>query len=291
MKRKLSQNELRSTQDVVQFVNSSFEYLKTARPTAVNISEAATRFFQLTNTLASKETDPVTLGTMIYNKLSQLLEDDISTNYKIGQYGSEHIMKHCNSNEIVILTHCNTGSLASAGYGTALGVIRSLHANGKLKHAYCTETRPYNQGSRLTAYEFVCENIPSTLICDSMCGCLMKVRGISAVVVGADRVVTNGDTANKIGTYQLAVIANYHNVPFYVAAPFTTIDFTLARGSDIIIEERNQQEMMYFAGKQIAPEGITCWNPSFDITPAELITGGIITERGVFRPQELIVFK
>lgn len=283
-------SEFQSTHEVVKFVNDSFEYLKTARPTAVNIFEAAARFSKLMITLAAKESDPLTLCNIIYNELSQLLQDDIDTNRKIGHYGADHILSNCNDKEVVLLTHCNTGSLASAGYGTALGVIRALHEKGKLQHVYCTETRPYNQGSRLTAYELVYEQIPSTLICDSMCACLMKEKGVAAVVVGADRVVANGDTANKIGTYQLAVVANYHNVPFYVASPFTTIDFTLECGSNIVIEERNQQEMTHFAGKRIAAEGIACWNPAFDVTPAELITGGIITERGVFRPKELKQF-
>ena len=268
------------------FINDSFSYLKTARPTAVNISEAATRFMKHITELSQNELDTKKFTDTLYNQLSQMLEDDVATNRKIGIHGAESILANSTGDQVTILTHCNTGSLATGGYGTALGVIRALSENGKLSHAYCTETRPYNQGSRLTAYELVHEKIPATLICDSMCACLMKEKGISAIVVGADRVVANGDTANKIGTYQLAVLAQYHKVPFYVAAPFTTIDFELSSGSQIVIEERKKQEMIYFGNKMIAPDGIDCWNPAFDVTPAELITG-IITENGVYKPNEL----
>lgn len=190
-------------------------------------------------------------------------------------------------------------SLATAGYGTALGVIRSLHANGSLKRAFCTETRPYNQGSRLTAFELVHDQIPATLITDSMASALLHLKGpserIAAIVVGADRVAANGDTANKIGTYQLAITARYHGVKFLVAAPRTTIDLQTASGADITIEERPGKEMTMVKGPafdgidfnpanvhavSIAAKGIDVWNPSFDVTPAELIDG-IVTELGV----------
>jgi methylthioribose-1-phosphate isomerase len=157
---------------------------------------------------------------------------------------------------------------------------------GKLERAYCTETRPYNQGARLTAWELVQEKINGTLICDGMVAALMQQGRVDAVVVGADRVVANGDTANKIGTYQIAVIAKYHNVPFYVASPFSTIDMTMSDGSLIPIEERPHNEMKYVAGILLAPEEINCWNPAFDVTPASLITG-IITENGVYPPNQL----
>lgn len=189
--------------------------------------------------------------------------------------------------------------MATAGYGTALGVIRSLHANGTLKRAYCTETRPYNQGSRLTAYELVHDNIPATLVTDSMASALLQLKGpsegIAAIVVGADRVAANGDTANKIGTYQLAITARHHGVNFLVAAPRTTIDLDTASGADIVIEERVGKEMTTIKGPRfdgvdldcsqveivsIAAEGIDVWNPAFDVTPAELIDG-IVTEVGV----------
>ena len=286
----LKKKQFASLSDLSLFVNDSFAYLQSARPTAVNITEAAERFSKLLKDLAEKDTDPEQASRIIYNSLYKMLQEDINTNNNIGRNGAQHILEQHtgDTRETTILTHCNTGSLACAGYGTALGVIRGLREKGCLKHVYCTETRPYNQGSRLTAYELVTEGIPSTLICDSMVACLMRERQVTAVVVGADRVVANGDTANKIGTYQLAVVANYHGIPFYVAAPFTTIDFSISSGSQIVIEERKKEEMTYFAGKRIAPEGIDCWNPAFDVTPGELITGGIITERGVFSPNDLI---
>ena len=286
----LKKKQFASLSDLSLFVNDSFAYLQSARPTAVNITEAAERFSKLLKDLAEKDTDPEQASRIIYNSLYEMLQEDINTNTNIGRNGAQRILERHTGDirEATILTHCNTGSLACAGYGTALGVIRGLREQGCLKHVYCTETRPYNQGSRLTAYELVTEGIPGTLICDSMVACLMKERQVTAVVVGADRVVANGDTANKIGTYQLAVVANYHGIPFYVAAPFTTIDFSISSGSQIIIEERKKEEMTYFAGKRIAPEGIDCWNPAFDVTPGELITGGIITERGVFSPNDLI---
>jgi methylthioribose-1-phosphate isomerase len=191
---------------------------------------------------------------------------------------------------LVYLVCCELGtdlfsSLATAGYGTALGVIRSLHANGQLKHAFCTETRPYNQGSRLTAFELVHDKIPATLITDSMASALLKLKGqsehIAAIVVGADRVAANGDTANKIGTYQLAVTAKFHGVKFLVAAPRTTIDIHTPSGDAIAIEERPGHELT----NGMAAEGINVWNPAFDVTPAELIDG-IITENGVIEKKD-----
>jgi len=188
-----------------------------------------------------------------------MLEEDISTNRSIGNYGAQQIIENSSNKSdkpcIRILTHCNTGSLATAGYGTALGVVRSLMEMNVLDHCFCTETRPYNQGSRLTAYELVYEKIPSTLICDDMVGLLLAKKNVSAIVVGADRVVSNGDTANKIGTYQLAVLAKYHSVPFYVAVPTTSIDFTKKTGAEIVIEERPSNEMTHLKDIRIAAEG------------------------------------
>ncbi len=201
--------------------------------------------------------------------------------------------------KISVLTHCNTGSLATSGHGTALGIIRSLHSRDLLQHAFCTETRPYNQGSRLTSFELVFEGIPSTLITDSMAGALFALqkeqRNIAAVIVGADRVVRNGDTANKIGTYSLAVLARYHNVKFVVAAPTTSIDLETETGGEIKIEERKREEMTQISGPVVRPDGsidasqkarvaiadqqIAVWNPAFDVTPHELIDA-IVTEKG-----------
>lgn len=271
-------------------IKSKFEYLKTARPTAVNIAEAAERFINCTTgLLANRSSDMTTkeICTILVRKMEAMLSDDLATNQLIGKYGAEHILKNSLTDKVTILTHCNTGSLATGGYGTALGVVRSLNETGKLEHVYCTETRPYNQGARLTAYEIVHDHLPGTLVCDSMGAILVKERRVSAVVVGADRIVSNGDTANKIGTYQLAIVAKFHSIPFYVAAPISTIDFNLQSGDQITIEERPHSEMVCVNGRRIAAEGIGVWNPAFDVTPAELITGGIITEKGVYKVTNL----
>ncbi|XP_076044312.1 methylthioribose-1-phosphate isomerase [Oratosquilla oratoria] len=267
-------------------VEDKLTYLVTARPTAVNMQKAAD---ELKNVSAKLLKEGMTLEDMkdrIIKWCEQMLIDDVETNKNIGKFGANAILTNANG-KVNILTHCNTGSLATAGYGTALGVIRSLHAMNKLEHVYCTETRPYNQGARLTAYELVHDSLPATLICDSMAGALMKSRSIDAVVVGADRVSRNGDTANKIGTYQLAVLASHHGVSFYICAPTTSIDFNLESGEDIPIEERPPLEMTCIGGTQIAAPGIRCWNPAFDVTPNNLITG-IVTEKGVFPPAELV---
>ena len=182
-----------------------------------------------------------------------------------------------------ILTHCNAGALATFGYGTALGVIRAAHAAGKRIHVYADETRPVLQGARLTVWELMREGIPCTLIADSMAGSLMQRGGIDLVIVGADRIAANGDTANKIGTYALAILAKAHEIPFYVAAPLSTIDPLLKDGSAIPIEERNTDEITHFGGVRTAPEGAVVWNPAFDVTPNGLITA-MISETGVIRP-------
>jgi len=272
-----------------QEVEGKLNYLVSARPTAVNMKLAADELISLVNALDKDETvSAEQMKAKFLCAIETMLEKDIADNHAIGDAGAKAILSHCSGDSMVrILTHCNTGSLATAGYGTALGVIRSLHSLGRLEHVYCTETRPYNQGARLTAYELVHDKIPATLVCDSMVSALMRARNITAVVVGADRVATNGDTANKIGTYQIAVVAKYHGVLFYVAAPFTSIDFTIPSGEHIVIEERPEHEMSHVADHRIAAPGINCWNPAFDVTPASLITG-IITERGVFSPSELV---
>ncbi|KAG8547318.1 hypothetical protein GDO81_028546 [Engystomops pustulosus] len=264
------------------------ERLVGARPTAVNMKRAADEL----NAFLSREAEKpgVTVQELtdrVVQWAESLLEKDVRDNRLIGDLGAQHILQTTNAPAgVVILTHCNTGSLATAGYGTALGVVRSLQALGRLSHVFCTETRPYNQGSRLTAYELVYEKIPATLITDSMAAVTMRERQVSAVVVGADRVVANGDTANKVGTYQLAVLAKHHGIPFYVAAPSTSCDLSLPTGGSIVIEERPSQELTDINGVRVAAPGIGVWNPAFDVTPHELITG-IITEHGVFRPEEL----
>lgn len=284
-----------SINEIIQFINKSMNYLVTARPTAVNISDAAEKLERFLEDLKSKVSDVGKFKTCVLHEMESMLDKDIATNKSIGQCGANDILKRWSRKNgdsgVKVLTHCNTGSLATAGYGTALGVVRKLNELGKLEQCFCTETRPYNQGSRLTAFELVYENIPSTLICDSMVACLMSKNIFGAVVVGADRVVSNGDTANKIGTYQLAILAKNFEVPFYVAVPSTTVDFTKKTGEEIVIEERPHSEMTHVNGVKVAADGINCWNPSFDVTPAKLITGGLITEHGLFKPEELLKLK
>ncbi|KAM4678376.1 methylthioribose-1-phosphate isomerase [Discoglossus pictus] len=284
----LTSSPTKEVSDLLTFVQQSLDQLVSARPTAVNMKKAAD---ELNAFLSGKAALPGATAEGLTESLIQwaetLLQKDVQDNRQIGDRGAEHILSNAGSTDgVCVLTHCNTGSLATAGYGTALGVIRSLHALGRLSHVYCTETRPYNQGSRLTAYELVYEKIPATLITDSMAAVTMREKRVAAVVVGADRVVANGDTANKVGTYQLAITAKHHGIPFYVAAPSTSCDFSLPTGESIIIEERPSNELTDINGVRIAAPGIGVWNPAFDVTPHELITG-IITERGVFKPEEL----
>ena len=215
-----------------------------------------------------------------------MLQRDLADNKAIGSYGADAILSKTNgtdSKPARIVTICNTGSLATSGYGTALGVARALQERNMLQSIHCLETRPYNQGSRLTAFEIMEENMPNgTLICDSACAALMRIKGVDACVVGADRCCKNGDTANKIGTCMLAVVAYENKVPFYVASPFTTLDVNLETGDCIEIEERPAEEMI---DSSRAPSGMKVWNPAFDVTPAKYITG-IITEKGIIEKGE-----
>eukprot|EP00033_Pygsuia_biforma_P001689 GCRY01001893.1.p1 GENE.GCRY01001893.1~~GCRY01001893.1.p1 ORF type:complete len:362 (+),score=89.82 GCRY01001893.1:55-1140(+) len=268
-------------EELSTFLQNAFAHLKTSRPTAVNLFTALDSLTNFVNT--SKITNVDELIEAIIVETEIMLEKDVADNKAIGRFGAEAIVAHhkdSSKTEFKVLTHCNAGSLATAGYGTAVGVIRALFEQKRIAHAFCTETRPYNQGARLTAYELVTEEIPSSLICDSMAAALMKLKGIDAVVVGADRVAANGDTANKIGTYSLAILAQYHRVPLFIAVPSTSIDLTLSTGDQIPIETRAPHELTDINGVRIAADGIGVWNPSFDVTPAELITG-LVTEKGV----------
>ncbi|KAI4833502.1 Methylthioribose-1-phosphate isomerase [Aureobasidium sp. EXF-8846] len=289
-------------QEVEFFIKEKLEYLVTSRPTAVNLADAAKKLQKIIQTAAKEQDASGTSVKDAYVKAAeQMLVDDVSDNKAIGEHGADWILKNAagGKDQVSILTHCNTGSLATAGYGTALGVIRSVHARGSLKRAFCSETRPYNQGSRLTAFELVHDKIPATLVTDSMAAALLRLKGstenVAAIVVGADRVAANGDTANKIGTYSLAILAKHHGVKFLVAAPRTTIDLETKSGADIVIEERAGKEMTMIKGPcfrgesldleqietvSIAANGIDVWNPAFDVTPAELIDG-VVTEKGV----------
>src|SRR5260370_25328386 len=203
--------------------------------------------------------------------------EDIAANQAMGRHGATLM-----PSEGGVLTHCNAGALATAGYGTALGVIRAAVEQGKKIHVYADETRPFLQGSRLTAWELKKDGIPTTVIADNMAGAMMSQGKIGAVVVGADRIVANGDVANKIGTYTVAVLAHENNIPFYVAAPWSTVDLETPSGAQVPIEQRSAREMTHLAGKRIAPDGATVENPAFDVTPNRYVTA-IITERGVAR--------
>lgn len=273
-----------SPDDAASFLEKKLEYLVSSRPTAVNLSDAATKLKEIISKAASTSSEAKGVFQAYIEASETMLEDDVASNKAIGSYGASCLQSQLkDAKKMSILTHCNTGSLATAGYGTALGVIRALHSQGILERAYCTETRPFNQGSRLTAFELVHDNIPATLIADSAAAALMKAGRVQGVIVGADRVAANGDTANKIGTYSLALCAKHHGIPFYVAAPLTSIDLSLPFGQDIVIEERSPKELLNTRGglgEQVAASGISVWNPAFDVTPADLIAG-IITEKGV----------
>ncbi|OVA08329.1 Initiation factor 2B-related [Macleaya cordata] len=272
--------------DAVSFLTEKLDYLVSSRPTAVNLSDAAIKLKDIISKAAVTATEASSVVQEYIVAAETMLEDDVASNKAIGSYGASFLRAQLkDSKRLSILTHCNTGSLATAGYGTALGVIRALHTEGVLERAFCTETRPYNQGSRLTAFELVHDKIPATLIADSAAAALMKAERVNAVIVGADRVAANGDTANKIGTYSLALCAFHHGLPFYVAAPVTSIDLSLPSGQEIVIEERSANELLYTRGglgEQVAASGISVWNPAFDVTPANLITA-IITEKGVIK--------
>ncbi|KAG9306601.1 hypothetical protein G9A89_004798 [Geosiphon pyriformis] len=251
-------NSFENIASLVEFIHTSINYLKTARPTAVNLSRALEDLWSVTIENAKIAHTTRQVIEAVVTRAENMLLDDVKDNKNIGRYGAEFLLQNAQNFEmegkIKVLTHCNTGSLATAGYGTALGIIRSLHHRQKLSHAYCTETRPYNQGSRLTAYELLHDNMPSTLICDSMASALLSKNQVAAIIVGADRVARNGDTANKIGTYQLAITAKYHGVMFIVAAPSTSIDLEINSGENIIIEERPQEEMISVSGVQESTE-------------------------------------
>lgn len=246
------------------------------RPTAVNLFWAIRRM----NGLVVKNSNrPVAvLKKMLVDEAIKIYNEDITINKRIGYLGAGLIKKND-----TILTHCNAGALATAGYGTALGVIRRAHEDGKKISVLVDETRPFLQGARLTSWELKEEGIPHVLITDNMAGYFMSKGIVNKVIVGADRIAANGDTANKIGTYSVAVLAKEHNIPFYVAAPLSTIDVSIPDGSHIPIEERNSREVTHIMGKQISPDGVDVFNPAFDVTPNKYISA-IITEKGVLYP-------
>jgi methylthioribose-1-phosphate isomerase len=255
------------------------------RPTAVNLFWALERMKSLVRANSDQPVGNLKIG-LEYEAMA-INEDDIRINMKMGRHGAALLPE-----QVRILTHCNAGALATGGYGTALGVIRAAVAAGKQVSVFADETRPFLQGSRLTAWELQQDGIQTTLICDNMAGYLMAKGAIDVVIVGADRIAANGDVANKIGTYTVAVLAKEHNIPFYVAAPVSTIDLQIADGSEIPIEQRDIREVTHIGAQQLAPSGIAVLNPAFDVTPARLVSA-IITEHGVARgdyTQQLAAF-
>ena len=257
-------------------VKAATDHLRTSRPTAVNLFWALDRIDRVADGI--KSDDPITFLDRLLVEARAILEEDRAMCRAIGRFGAGLI-----GSGQGVLTHCNAGGLATADYGTALAVIFSAFERGTDFRVYADETRPLLQGSRLTAWELQRRGVPVTLICDNMAAQVMKERKIHLVVVGADRIAANGDAANKIGTYGVALLARAHEIPFYVAAPSSTFDLTLADGSSIPIEQRDPREVTHGYGRATAPEGVDVYNPAFDVTPAHLIEG-IITERGIIRP-------
>jgi methylthioribose-1-phosphate isomerase len=253
------------------------DYLATSRPTAVNLFWALSRMKTVAEGLRDSS-PPGQIAVRLLQEAQAIEEEDRQMCRAIGRYGAALL-----SDGQGVLTHCNAGGLATADYGTALAVLFAAHEAGKKLHVYADETRPLLQGARLTAWELMQRGIDATLICDSMAAQVMGQGRVQAVIVGADRIAANGDTANKIGTYGVAVVAAYHHVPFYVAAPSSTFDFAIASGKEIPIEHRDAREVTHGFGRQTAPDGILVYNPAFDVTPAELIAA-FITEKGVIRP-------
>jgi methylthioribose-1-phosphate isomerase len=251
------------------------EVIAKTRPTAVNLFWAIRRMQDKFETLRVRPIPQIKQS--LIEEAKRMHAEDIAANRAMGLHGAT-LMPASGG----VLTHCNAGALATCGYGTALGVIRAAFEQGKKIHVYADETRPFLQGSRLTAWELMKDGIPTTVISDNMSGAMMKQGKIQAIVVGADRVAANGDVANKIGTYTVAVLARAHGIPFYVAAPVSTIDLATPDGSKIPIEQRNSREVTHIAGKQMVPEGVSVENPAFDVTPAEYVTA-IVTERGIAR--------
>jgi len=260
-------------------IKNDIEILKDSRPTAYNLFYALERMNKIIDNFNDEDKDE--LFKKLLSEAENIYNEDLNACYMIGVYGEKLI-----KNGTKILTHCNAGGLATSGFGTALAPIYLAKQNGKKIHVYVDETRPVLQGARLTCWELEKNKIPYTLICDNMAGYLMSKNEIDIVIVGADRIAKNGDTANKIGTYSLAVLANYHKIPFYIAAPISTFDFNIEDGSKIPIEERDENEIKKINGKYISPEKAKVFNPAFDVTPHYLITG-FITEKGILKPEEI----
>ena len=251
--------------------------LAETRPTAVNLFWGIDEIRNLYNELTAKNTPILEIKSAVVAKARRMYDEDIAACKQMGAHGASLLPQ-----EGTVLTHCNAGALATCGYGSALGVIRTAIERGHKIDVFADETRPFLQGARLTAWELMKDNIPTTVLCDNMAAALMRQGRIQAVIVGADRIAANGDVANKIGTYGVSILAKEHNIPFYVAAPWSTLDLASAHGDLIPIEQRNAREVTHSNGKQMTPHGVAIENPAFDVTPAKYITA-IITERGVLR--------
>jgi methylthioribose-1-phosphate isomerase len=265
-----------SPQDWIELVSKDLDILSNSRPTAVNLFWAIERMKKVLHA-----SDQGNVVTSLLQEANAIHQEDIAANQKMGELGAALIDQPC-----AVLTHCNAGALATGGYGTALGVIRSAWAKKMIDMVYADETRPWFQGSRLTAWELEQDHIPVTLIADSAAAYLMKTGKVGWVIVGSDRIAANGDVANKIGTYSAAVSARYHGVKFMVVAPSSTVDMSLASGNDIPIEYRDSGEILTYRDHRIAAEGVDAWNPVFDVTPAELVDA-IVTEKGVVLSPDL----
>ena len=279
----LAYRECLLSSDISAAFHHACQEISAARPTAVNLSWAVSEMEKVFDRYPAKEA-----GDALLSRAKEIEAEDIHTCRSIGENGADLFQGR---KGLRILTHCNTGALATAGIGTAFGVLSVLHERGAIECVYADETRPLLQGSRLTATELMEGHIPCCLISDTMSASVMRDKKIDAIIVGADRIAANGDTANKIGTYGLAVMAAYHHIPFYIAAPFSTFDFSIASGKEIVIEERDPDEVRKFAGVYSAPKDVPVYNPAFDVTPSSLIAG-IITEKGVLKaPYEAAIEK
>ncbi len=270
------EKSFKNTADLSAHLEKARQTLAATRPTAVNLFWALDRMQKRWRKEAGGS--PERLAEALAREARTIDEEDLAACRRMGELGAALLPENS-----VVLTHCNAGALATAGHGTALGVVRTAHSQGKIQKVLVDETRPYLQGARLTAWECEQEGIPYEIITDNMAGHLMKTEKISAVIVGADRIAANGDVANKIGTYSLAILAKHHRIPFYVAAPCSTVDLKTPSGDAIPIEERSVKEVVEINGRPIAPQGAGARHPAFDVTPHEFITA-IVTERGVARP-------
>src|SRR6202521_1354558 len=264
-----------TTGDLKRDLDQICDLIGKTRPTAVNLFWAIRRMHEKFERVRIRPIAQIKQD--LIEESQRMHAEDIAANQAMGRHGATLM-----PSEGGVLTHCNAGALATAGYGTALGVIRAAVEQGKKIHVYADETRPFLQGSRLTAWELMKDGIPTTVISDNMAGVMMQQGKIGAIVVGADRIAANGDVANKIGTYTVAILAKEHNIPFYVAAPISTIDLATPDGGKIPIEQRNAREVTHIAGKQMVPDGVQIENPAFDVTPAKYVAA-IITERGIAR--------